>query len=123
MTIKLSMNKAALERPLTGVFVGHAEFGPSGVVVSVPNLLLYEFNLAAPMKTPFEISLPATPVLATVSSLYVILWHAAWRVNLDVGASMGDGITGVIRTHVEFRGGFVVYGVNVALALSIGLRT
>ncbi|CAH0031244.1 unnamed protein product [Clonostachys rhizophaga] len=123
MIIKLSMNKAALERPLTDVFVGHRGSGHSGVVINVPNLLLYHFKLAAPMKTPFKRSLPATPVLATVSSLYAILWHAAWRVNLDVGASMRDGMTGVIRTHVEFRGGFVVYGVDVALALSVGLRT
>uniref|UniRef100_A0A8H7K566 Secreted protein n=1 Tax=Bionectria ochroleuca TaxID=29856 RepID=A0A8H7K566_BIOOC len=123
MTIKLSMNKAALERPLTDVFVGHTELGPSGVVVNVPNFLLYHFKLTAPMKTPFERFLPATPVLATASSLYAILWHAAWRVNLDVGASMRDGITGVIRTHIEVRGGFVVYGVDVALVLSMGLRT
>ncbi|CAG9987987.1 unnamed protein product [Clonostachys byssicola] len=123
MTISLSMNKAALEPPLTDIFVGHMAFGLSGVVVNVPNFHLYDFKLAAPMKTRFERCLPATPVLATVSSLYAILWHTALRFNFDVGASIRDGITGVIRTHIEIRGGFVVYGVDVALALNIGLRT
>ncbi|CAH0050498.1 unnamed protein product [Clonostachys solani] len=119
--IKLSMNKASLKSPLADVFVRPTAHGANGVVVNVPNFLLYNFKLAPPMKTPCEGPLPPTPVLA-MSTLYAILRLMALRINLDVGASTMDGITGVIRAHVDIRGGFVVYGVDVGLALSINLR-